>query len=153
MSEELLWIIVGLALIASELLFATFVVVFFGIAALATGILLWFGMPSTGGFPFIVFAAITVGLLFFLRSRFQQWFRGASLSGDQDDDILGHEATVESGFEGASPTRGKVSYRGAGWDARCDTGPLSRGAFVRIVARHGLTLDVVPTGTKDPSAS
>lgn len=143
MSEELLWIIVGLVLIASELLFTTFVVVFFGIAALITGILMWVGLPNTGGLPFIVFSVIAVGLIVFLRQRFQQWFRGASLSGDQDDDILGHEATVESGFDDGSPTRGKVSYRGAAWDARSEDGPLVRGAFVRIVARHGLTLEVV----------
>lgn len=150
--EELLWIIVGIALIAAELLFASFVVVFFGFAALLTGIAIWFGLPTGSGIPFVVFAVLAVGLLVFLRRRFQQMFRGASLSGDHDDDILGHEATVQTGFDTGSPNRGKVSYRGAGWDARCDAGPLAPGAFVRIVARQGLTLDVVPIAGKEQPA-
>jgi membrane protein implicated in regulation of membrane protease activity len=150
--EELLWIIAGILLIGAELLFANFVVVFIGAASLFTGIAIWFGLPTESGIPFILFAALAVGMIVFLRRRFQQMFKGASLSGDQDDDILGHEATVEAGFDAASPTRGKVSYRGAGWDARCEAGPLARGAFVRIVARQGLTLDVVPIERKELSA-
>jgi len=145
MGEEIVWIVIGLVLIAAELLLDGFIVVFFGIAALVTGIAIWAGLPTTGGVPFLVFSVVAVGSLVFLRRRFTQWFRGTSLEGDPDDGIIGHEATVESGFDAASPHRGKVSYRGAGWDARCDAGPLTHGAWVRIVARRGITLEVVPT--------
>ena len=150
MGAEIVWIIVGIVLILAELLFTSFVVVFFGFAALITGIALWFGMHGGDGVPYVLFSAVSIGLIVFLRRRFQQWFRGASLSGDQDDDIVGHEAVVQSGFDPAAPMRGKVSYRGAGWDARSSFGPLAPGVLVKIVARHGLTLDVVPLDQKEP---
>lgn len=158
MGEEIVWIIVGLVLIVAELFLTSFVVVFLGIGALVTGILLWAGLPTAGGTPFVVFSGVSVGLLVFLRRKFQQWFRGASIAGGSDDDIIGHEATIQSGFDTASPTRGKVSYRGAGWDARSHSGPLAQGAFVRIVARQGLVLEVTPstsstsTGEQDRTA-
>jgi membrane protein implicated in regulation of membrane protease activity len=148
MTAEIVWIVAGLILLVAELFFGGFIIVFFGIAAIATGIALWLGLPETGGIPYLVFSAVAVGLLVFLRSRFQAAFTGRSISADQDDDILGHEAVVQSGFDAQSPHRGRVSYRGAGWDARCDLGPLATGTYVRIVAREGLTLEVVPLSAR-----
>jgi membrane protein implicated in regulation of membrane protease activity len=147
MSAEIVWILTGLVLLAAELFFGGFIVVFFAIAAIVTGLAVWAGLPQAGGTPYLLFSVVAVGLLVFLRSRFQSWFTGKSISADQDDDILGHEAVVESGFDGASPTRGRISYRGAGWDARCPAGPLTPGSYVRIVARNGLMLDVEPAAT------
>jgi len=144
MTAEIVWIVAGLVLLGGELVFGGFIVVFFGIAAIVTGVALWAGLPQTGGIPYLLFSVVAVGLLVFLRSRFQAWFTGKSISADHDDDILGHEAVVESGFDAHSPHRGRVGYRGAGWDARCALGPLAAGTYVRIVARDGLTLEVVP---------
>ena len=143
MIEAILWIIVGLVLLGAELIFSGFIIVFFGIAAIATGILIWGGMPTTNGIEYAMFSGISIGLLVFLRRRFQSWFRGKAIT-ESDDDIIGHEARIESGFDAASPDRGKISFRGAGWDARTRSGPLRTGSYVRIVTRHGLTLEVEP---------
>ena len=144
MTEPIVWILVGLVLLGAELILSGFIIVFFGIAAIATGILVWGGMPTSNGIEFAAFSGISIGLLLFLRRRFQSWFRGAEIEGDSDDDILGHEGRVESGFDAMAPDRGKISFRGAGWDARTRRGPLVAGSYVRIVARHGLTLEVEP---------
>jgi inner membrane protein len=143
-TEPIVWIIAGLVMLGAELLFSGFIIVFFGIAAVATGILIWGGMPTTNGIEYAMFSGISIGLLVFLRRRFQAWFRGSSISGDSDDDIIGREGRVESGFDSSAPDRGKISFRGAGWDARSRVGPLQPGSYVRIVARHGLTLEVEP---------
>ncbi|NJN51918.1 MAG: NfeD family protein [Gammaproteobacteria bacterium] len=145
MDWVLIWIVVGLALILVEFFVSGFVIIFFGIAALVTGLALWAGMSADHGIPFIVFAGVSVGSLLLLRSRFKDWFVGTTvLSADADDDFLGHEATIESGFEAAGAGRGKVAYRGAAWDARSAAGPIAKGTVVRIKARHGVVLDVEP---------
>lgn len=153
MTEPIVWILVGLVLLGAELIFSGFIIVFFGIAAVVTGLLIWGGMPTTNGLEYAMFSGIAVGLLVFLRRRFQGWFRGAEIAGDGDDDIIGHEAQVESGFDAATPDRGKISFRGAGWDARTHAGPLRAGSYVRIVARHGLALEVEPMNGSSNVAS
>ncbi len=144
MDWALIWIVVGLALIVVEFFISGFVVIFFGIAALVTGLALWMGMSAEHGIPFIVFAVIAVGLLAVLRTRFKSWFVGTTLSADADDDFVGHEAKIESGFEVGQPNRGKVSYRGTAWDARSTHGPIAPGTVVRITARHSMVLEVEP---------
>ena len=151
MTEPIIWIVVGLVLLGAELLFSGFIIVFFGIAAIATGVLIWGGMPTSNGIEFATFSAISIGLLVFLRRRFQSWFRGAETEGS-DEDIVGREGRVESGFDVAAPDRGKISFRGAGWDARTRVGPLAAGSYVRIVGRHGLTLEVEPVGAPSRTA-
>lgn len=144
MDWVLIWIVVGLALILVEFFVSGFVVIFFGVAALVTGIALWAGMSAEYGIPFVVFAIVSVALLVLLRSRFKDLFTGRTLSADADDDFIGHEAVVDSGFDESSTGRGKVSYRGAAWDARADEGSIDKGSVVRIVARHGVVLEVEP---------
>jgi hypothetical protein len=142
---ELIWVVLGFILIAAEMFLNAFIIVFFGIAAVLVGVLLWLGLPGGYGVPFFVFGALSVGMLLLLRSRFQSWFKGAATDAKRDDDFLGRDALVESGFDTASPHRGKVSYRGASWDARTTAGPFVRGTYVRITNRDGSTLIVGPT--------
>lgn len=141
MDWVLIWIVVGLALILVEFFVSGFVIIFFGVAALLTGIALWAGMSADHGIPFVMFAIVSVALLVLLRSRFKDLFTGRTLSADADDDFIGHEAVVESGFED-DQGRGKISYRGAAWDARTGEGRIDKGRVVRIVARHGMVLEV-----------
>jgi membrane protein implicated in regulation of membrane protease activity len=142
---ELIWVVLGFALIAAEMFLNAFIIIFFGIAAVLVGVLLWLGMPGGSGLPFFVFGGLSVGLLLLLRSRFQNWFKGATEAAHLDDDFLGRDAVVESGFDTASPHRGKVSYRGASWDARTTAGPFARGAYVRITDRDSSMLIVGPS--------
>ncbi len=142
MSAELIWIILGFTLVGAELFVNAFVLVFFGIAAIVVGVALWLGLPQGNGLPFIVFALASVGMLLVLRNRFQDWFKGASIAAEPDEDFLGFDVQVESGFDATTPTRGKVSFRGASWSARSDTGPYAAGEYVRICDRDSSTLVV-----------
>jgi membrane protein implicated in regulation of membrane protease activity len=140
--SAVIWVVLGVVLIAAEMLLNAFIIIFFGIAAVIVGILVELGMPETNGLPYVVFGVLSVALLVLLRSRFQSWFKGGSSSAEQDDDFLGRDAVVESGFDAASAHRGKVTYRGASWDAHTTTGPFARGTYVRITGRDGSTLIV-----------
>ena len=143
-APELIWTLLGLALILVEFALPTFFILFFGIGALTTGLLLWAGMANEGGLPFIVFSVVSVGSLLLLRNRFKSWFAGRSVTTQathRDDDLIGYRAEVVSGFDETSPGVGRVSYRGAQWDARSAGGEqFASGAAVKIVGREGAIL-------------
>lgn len=146
MSEALAWILLGLGLIAAEFFLPGFVAIFVGVAALAVGLLLWAGMPG-GSLPFVVFAVMTLAMVFLLRRHFQDMFAGNSIDGPRDgvdDDFIGHEARVVDGFDSGDPDRGTVHFRGTNWNARSDDGPFERDSVVVITGRDGITLVVGP---------
>ncbi len=142
MSTELLWIIGGFLLILVELFVTNFIVVFFGMAAVLVGLALWAGMPDSSGIPLILFTVLSLALLFGLRARFQNWFVGSTADLDSDDDFVGRDVKIESGFDDASPGRGRVSYRGASWDARSEQGLFEPGSYATIVARKSAMLTI-----------
>lgn len=143
-APELLWTLLGIALILVEFALPTFFILFFGIGALTTGLLLWAGMANEGGLPFIVFSVVSVGSLLLLRNQFKSWFAGRSVNPqttDKDDDFIGYRAEVVAGFDETSAGVGRVSYRGAQWDARSASGEkFASGDPVKIVGREGAVL-------------
>lgn len=146
MSVPLIWLLIGFGLIFAEFVLTSFIVVFFGIAAVLVAIALWLGLPG-GAIPYLLFSVLSVAMLFGLRSRFQGWFMGDTVdtaSGGLDHDFIGREATVSAGFSDDEPGRGKVRFRGAAWDARSDTGVMAIDTHVRIVGRQGSVVTVEP---------
>lgn len=143
-APELLWTLLGIALILVEFALPTFITLFFGLGALTTGLLLWAGMANEGALPFIVFSVVSLGSLLLLRKHCESWFTGRSLaprSATRDDDFIGYRAEVVSGFAEPSAHIGRVSYRGAQWDARSAGGEkLKSGDPVKIVDRDGAIL-------------
>ena len=62
-------------------------------------------------------------------------------SADRDDDFIGYRAEVVSGFDETSAGVGRVSYRGAQWDARSAEGEkFASGDPVKIIGREGAVL-------------
>ncbi len=144
MSAALIWIMIGFALVIAEFFLTSFIVVFFGVAAIVVGIAIWLGLPADGGLVYIVFAAVALLTLFGLRSRFREWFTGDVTQGGLDEDFIGHDARVASGFDEVTPGRGKVTYRGASWEARSTTAHLAPDSYIRIVGRDSTVLHVAP---------
>ena len=143
----LVWIVVGVLIILTELLVTGFVAVFFGIAAIVTGIAIALGLPGEGALPFVLFSVVAVGTLLALRQRFASWFRGHAVAGQggggADDDFIGRDAHVVSGFGASDSGRGEIDFRGARWAARSEH-QLAAGALVIITARDNITLTVAP---------
>lgn len=145
MDQGLLWFLSGAVLMIAELFLPGFIAVFFGFGALITGVAIWFGLPTDGGMPFLLFSVASVLSLLLMRRRFQTWFRGdvvGSSGTTIDEDFVGREATVIEGFSDASPQRGTVEYRGSRWNARTHAHGLKLGDRVTIAAQDGLTLTV-----------
>lgn len=150
MGAELIWILVGIILLITEAMVSGFIAVFFGVAALLVGLLIWAGMPPDGALPWVLFSIFSVGLLLLLRNKLADWFTGGT-AGDgagagADDDFNGFEAIVTGGFGVDDGGRGTVSFRGAGWNARAADPALhfNAGDVVIIQRRDKLSLVVTP---------
>ena len=79
MTAALLWMLVGIVLIITELLVTGIVAVFFGIAAIITGLLLQFGLIEALAMQYASFGIISVATLVLARKRMTHWFRGIVL--------------------------------------------------------------------------
>ena len=104
---QYVWLVVGIALIIAEVTMGNFILLFLGVAAVIVGIALSMGMPSTGGLAYYLCAALSVVLLLGVRSRILKIVVGDIAKGSSDEDFIGHNAVVESGFYDPSPERGR----------------------------------------------
>jgi membrane protein implicated in regulation of membrane protease activity len=100
------------------------------------------GLPAENGIPYLLFAALALALLVGVRSRMKLHLVGDSVQGSADEDFVGKEVSITSGFDESSPGRGRVSYRGADWNARSEQAGFSSGAIIKITSRDGNTLIV-----------
>ena len=149
MDPEIIWMLLGIFLILAEFAVPGLVVVFFGFSALIVGVLIWAEIiPGKGPPPFVVFAAVSLGTLLLLRKQCKSWFVGRSLGSQiagEDDDFLGREAIVASGFDNSNSRAkaGRVTYRGTQWDARTEEETqLKTGDPVKIIDRKDSVLIV-----------
>jgi membrane protein implicated in regulation of membrane protease activity len=76
MDIALVWVIAGILLILSELLATSIVAVFFGVAAVIVGLLLWGGVIESTEAQFFIFDALSLVLLFTARNRLRRYLVG-----------------------------------------------------------------------------
>ena len=137
-----MWLAAGLVLVVAEL--ATpggFVIIFFGIGALAVGALSLLGLVTNVPLQFLLFSVLSVASLAILRGRLQSRIKTPPSS--SVDSLVGVVAMVQERM--APRAIGKVEVRGSMWAARntSDT-TLDPGQRARVAAVDGLTLAVVP---------
>lgn len=135
------WVVLGLALVALEL--ATpggFFVIFFGIAALAVGVLTLAGVIETSWLQWLLFPVIAiVGLRLFRQPLLGRM--GMRGSGEDIDTLVGEVAIATSSIHPGE--HGRAELRGSGWSARnVDAATLAPGQRCRVVAVRGLMLDL-----------
>jgi inner membrane protein len=133
------WVLGGLALLALEMLTpGGFFAIFFGIAAIAVGVLVSLGLIEAPWLQWLLFSILSVGGLLVFRRPLMK-----ALSLDKDtklvDSIAGEEAVV---VEEVSPGGiGKAELRGTTWTARTeDPVALIKGQRCRVARVDGLTL-------------
>jgi membrane protein implicated in regulation of membrane protease activity len=134
-----IWALLGLVLLAAEV--ATpggFFAIFFGLAALLVGGLVWLGVVAEPPLQWLLFSALSIlGIAVFRRPLMR------ALKLDQPmkavDSIQGEDAIVVE--EVAPGGTGKAELRGASWTART-TGSetLAKGRRCRVERIEGLTL-------------
>ena len=137
-----MWLAAGLVLVVAEL--ATpggFVIIFFGIGALAVGVLSLLGLVTNVPLQFLLFSVLSVASLAILRGRLQSRIQTPPSS--NVDSLVGVVAMVQERM--APRAVGRVEVRGSMWAARntSDT-TLDPGQRARVAAVDGLTLAVIP---------
>ena len=141
-SAEYVWLGMGFALIIAEVTMGNFILFFLGLAAALTGVAMWMGLPADKGIPYMLFVALALVLLVGVRSRMKLHLVGDSVQGSADEDFVGKEVSIASGFNESSPGRGRVTYRGADWNARSEQVAFAPGDIIKITGRDGNTLIV-----------
>jgi membrane protein implicated in regulation of membrane protease activity len=145
-NAELLWFIVGLVLLLSELILPGFVIVFFGIGAWITAALVAFGLLPGLNAQLLVFLISSVLSLALFRKKGQKHFKGdvtrAMKPGESLDDIHGQRAVTISPINPNMPG-GQVEFHGTPWNAESDT-PIAAGQPVEIIGQQSLVLRVKP---------
>ena len=133
------WAAVALVLFALEALAPGAFMLWLGFAAAA----LFLGVLLVPGIPLLAQAAAFVVLSFVSIQVYRTWFRRREPASDQPmlnrraEQLVGRVVPLECGIVNG---RGRVQIADAFWDV---SGPdLPAGAAVRVVAAHGMTLEV-----------
>jgi len=139
---EIIWFIIGFALLVLELVVPGFVIIFFGIGAWVTALLCLVANPGIN-LQVIVFITVSILSLIALRKFLSNKFFTSKDKHvvDADDDFTGSTAVVVDSF-GPGVT-GKVEYRGSYWNA-ITKADLKKGQEVVIVDKSDLKLIVEP---------
>ena len=140
-----IWIVTGAILVLAEFMVSGFIVLFFGVAAIVTGLAISLGVPGEGGIPYTIFVLVSLALLLFARKQMKRWFQGDVVGSQQneiDKEFIGEIVEIISGFDPDSPGYGIVSYRGSHWNAKSDTSFHTQGTRVSVIGRSSTTLIV-----------
>jgi membrane protein implicated in regulation of membrane protease activity len=141
----ILWCVLGAVLIVAEVFTSGFVLLWFGIGALAAGFAAIVGINSLA-LQFVIFALVSVGLTAGSRTIFVNYFSrektGESLRTGVDS-LPGKIGTVVSSSRGAMQ-EGAVKVFGSTWTAYPAPGesPLEAGERVRVESIEGSSIYV-----------
>ena len=139
------WVILGLVLIVAEVFTPGFVLLWFGIGALAAALASLVGVDSLA-IQFAIFAIVSIALTAASRTIFVNYFSrektGDSLRTGMEA-LPGKIGTVVSSSRGAL-NEGAVKVFGSTWTAYPDDGeePLEAGERVRVERMEGASLYV-----------
>lgn len=131
-----LWILVGIALLAAEMLTpGGLFALFFGAGAILTGALSALGVGEV--VQWVAFTVISLLLVGTLRNALRQ--RLTRAKGGRPEELVGEEAVLIDDV--AAGSTGRAELRGTPWTARVSSGiPLKAGQRCRVERVEGLTL-------------
>jgi membrane protein implicated in regulation of membrane protease activity len=140
--EWWLWLAGGLALVVAELVTPSgFFIIFFGIGALAVGILARLEMVTSLAMQGLLFSVFSVASLLVFRGKLKTTFQPPPPP--DIDSFVGVLAVVQESL--APGLVGRVEVRGASWSARNTSEvTLTAGQRARVAGIDGLLLTVVP---------
>ncbi|NQT24122.1 NfeD family protein [candidate division KSB1 bacterium] len=140
---EIIWFIIGIALLIMEFAIPGLVVFFFGVGAciVATLLLIFHEMSLT--WQLIIFLSSSLILLFSLRKWLAKIFIGRVIGEKEyqeiEDDFIGHHGIVIAEIK--PKFSGKIELNGTGWNAEADE-VIKKGTPVEIIGKDNLTLKV-----------
>lgn len=133
----LFWALLGLGLLAIEMMTLTFFFAFFGVSALVVAGLRLLGVENLA-VDLILFSLIgSIGLLLF-RKRLRQAFEDSASTIEADKDAI-----IRLGESLPANGEGRVQYQGTTWTAvNEENTELPAGTQVRVVRVNGIKLHV-----------
>ncbi len=142
LKPELIWFLVGLALLVMEFMTPGLVIFFFGVGAWVVAAICLFtdiGINAQLG----IFIAASVLSLLLLRKWLKGIFMGHIVSrqntSENLEDFVGQRATVVEKI--VPKAGGKVEFHGTNWEAQADS-EIAEGAVVEITGKDNITLKV-----------
>jgi inner membrane protein len=137
-----LWLLLGLALLASEAFTpGTFFVFFFGLSGIAVGLGVWLDPHLPGWLQWFLFALFSVLSVAFLRGPLLRRIMPVQREGLAVDSLIGEVAVPLQDL--APGAVGKAELRGSAWTAKnVDARPLARGERSFVAQVDGLVLSL-----------
>ena len=135
-----LWLLVGMGLLGLELLTpGGFFVMFFGLAALAVGLLVGLDLGGPPWVQWLLFSILSVISLLLFRRRLIDYFRSAQGRSVGVETLVGDTAVLLDELRPGAV--GKAELRGTAWSVRSDESQaLPRGQRCRVEKVEGLML-------------
>lgn len=137
-----LWMLLGIVLLAGEVLTpGGFYIFFFGASALCVGLLKLLGFTQGFASEGVLFAGLAIAGVAFFRKPLVQHFQPLATPPAAVDDLTTEIAVALADI--APGALGKVELRGASWNALNDgPAPIPKAARCRVVRVDGLTLHI-----------
>lgn len=139
----IVWIVLGICLIVAEVFTLGFVLLWFGIAALAAALVGFLGFGI--GWQFLVFAVVSVALTVLSRTIFSTYYshNDEQLFKTGIDGLPGQIGTVTGASKGSLQS-GEVKVYGSTWTAfpEDEEQPLIEGEKVEVVRVKGSSIYV-----------
>ncbi|MEE9449861.1 MAG: NfeD family protein [Ignavibacteriaceae bacterium] len=136
----IIWFFIGLAFLLLEFLMPGLIVLFFGFGAWITAICtLIFELGLNA--QLVVFIGTSILSLIFLRKYFKRIFVGKDEKAVDEvlEEFVGKTVIAESDFE--KGRKGKVTFKGALWEALSET-DIKKGDQLKIIGKESIVLKV-----------
>ena len=132
------WVLLGIVLLLAEIVTpGGFYIIFFGVGAVAVGVLAGFDLGGPLWFQFILFSLISVLALWLFREKLLRLTQGGPRH--NVDSLVGETAVAAENI--AANSIGKAEMRGTSWTARnVGEKPLARGERCTVERIEGLTI-------------
>lgn len=141
-TAEVVWFLIGVGLLLLELIIPGLILVFFGVGAWITALVL-LGFDLSLNIQLLIFSSTSIGSLLLLRQSIRKRYMDVSIKGDNDSDsgFIGSQAISLTSIEPGAD--GKVEFNGSQWAACANTNIAPRMA-VRIIGMKSIKLIVEP---------
>ena len=141
------WLALGLILVAAELAASGgFYIIFFGIAAIAIGVLVLLGAGGPLWLQLLLFSVLSVASLLLFRSPLMRWMK-LDREGVDIDSLVGENAVATESIPPGGI--GRIELRGTVWTARnSGSTPLVTGQRLLVVRVEQLTIHVAAEGAR-----
>ncbi len=151
----LVWLVVGVLLLLSEVWAPGFVVGFLGIAAMIVAGGRWIGLIEGLPMSFGVWIVCSVVLVLALRRVVRRWFPSDEMreNTEEENEAFGLVVEVTEDIDDEGQT-GRIRYQGTSWPAQSTSGVIPAGKKARLVcrAKEGLGWLVEPEIEIEPES-